>query len=68
MLAVFRLLDRADAGPGAQFDVVKQAGAGILAGDLAVTGQVREDAAEDVQSLVNCPNAGVRAKIARPVL
>ena len=67
-LAVAGLFDRADAGPAAQLDVVIQAGARILAGDLAVAGQVGEDAAQHIQGLVHRPDAGVGAEVARAVL
>ena len=63
-LAVFSLVDRADTRPGAQLDIVIQAGARILTGDLAVAGQVGEDPAQHIQGLVDRPDAGVGTKIA----
>ncbi len=62
-LAVVFTADGADAGCGAQFDVVIQAGACIGAGDVTVTGQVGEDAPQGVQGLMHRPGAGVRAVI-----
>ena len=57
------LVDRPDARTRAQLDVIIQAGTRILSGDLPVTGQVRENPAQHIQGLVDCPDAGVGAKI-----
>ena len=67
-LAVPGLVDGADAGSAAQLDVVIQAGARILAGDLAVAGEIGEDMAQHIQGLMHGPDAGVRAKVMRTVL
>jgi hypothetical protein len=66
-LAVVGLVDGADAGRAAQFDVVVQARAGIFTGDVAVAGQVGEDLAQQVEGLVDGPHAGVGAEVARAV-
>ena len=62
-LAVAGLVDGADARRSTQLDIVIQAGAFILSGDLPVAGEVGEDAAEHIQRLVHRPHAGVGAVI-----
>ena len=39
-----------------------------MSGDLAVTGKVREDMTQHIQGLMHCPDAGIGAKVMRPVL
>ncbi len=67
-LLVVLLANGANAGPGAQFDVVIQAVARILSRDLAVAGQVREDTPQHVQRLVHRPHAGIGTVIVRAIL
>ena len=67
-LPVAGLVNAPDARRGAQLDVVVQAGAGILAGDLAVAGEIGEDAPQHVERLVHGPHAGVGAEVARAVV
>ena len=67
-MAVAGLVNRAGAGRGTQLDIVVEARPFILAGDLPVTGQVREDAAQHVQGLVDGPGGGIRPEVARAVV
>ena len=64
---VFRLGGGANAGGHAQVDVVVEAGARVMAGDDAVTGEIGEDLAQNVERLIDGPHAGVRAEISRAV-
>ncbi|MPM98475.1 hypothetical protein SDC9_145663 [bioreactor metagenome] len=66
-LAVALLINGANAGAGTQLDVVIQAGTRVFAGDLAVTGKVREDMTQHIQGLMHCPDAGIGAKVMRAV-
>ena len=66
--AVFVLAHRADARGRAQLDVVIQAGALVVAGDLAVAREIRENLAEHVERLIHRARIGERAKVARAVL
>ncbi len=66
-LAVRLTVDRADAGAVAQLDIVVEAGARILAVDLAVAGQIGKNAAHQIERLVHGPNGRVGAKVARAV-
>ena len=67
-LAVLRLVDRADAGRQAELDIVIKTGALVLAGDFPVTGQVRKDPPQHIQSLVDGPGGCIWAEIACAVL
>ena len=67
-LAVLRLVHRPNAGGEAQLDIVVQAGARVLPADLTVTGEIRENAPEHIQGLVQGPHAGIGAVVTRPVL
>ena len=66
-LAVLGLGRRADAGRDTQLDVIVKTGAFVLPGDLAVTGQIGEDAAQHIQGLIDRPGGGVRTKITRAI-
>ena len=57
------MVNGTDARAGTQLDVVIQTGAGILASNLAVTGEVREDVAEHIEGLMDGPDTGIGAKI-----
>src|SRR5512138_3866055 len=67
-LSVPGLIDCADAGSGAELDVMIQAGALVLSGDHSITGKIREDASEGIQCLVYGPGRRVGPEIARTVL
>ena len=66
-LAVLSLGRCADAGRSAQLDIIIKTRPFILAGNDPVTRQIREDAAQHVQGLIDCPGRGIRAEIARAV-
>ena len=67
-LAVLRLGCRANTGSGTQLDVVVKTGTLVHAGDLAVTGQIGEDAAKHIQCLVDGPGRGIGTEVTRAVL
>ncbi len=61
------LINHANARPAAQLDIEVQAGAGIFAGNLTVTGQVGEDAPQHIEGLMHCPDAGIGPVVAGAV-
>ncbi len=68
VLAVLGLRLRADAWPAAQFDVVIEARTRIVPGDLAVTGQVREGAAQHVECFPHPARRRERPEVAVTVV
>ena len=67
-LTILLLVDRTDTGGRTELDIVIQAGAFVIAGDLTRAGEVGEDLAQDVERLVYCPNRCVRSEVAGTVV
>ncbi len=67
-LAIVLLIDCTNTRGCAEFDVVIEASAAVLTGDLPVTGQIGEDLSEQIQCLVDSPYAGIRAEIAPAII
>ncbi len=68
ILAVLFAVHLADTRRVTQLDVVIQAGALILSGNVAVTGQVRESLAQNIERFPHRPRCRVRPKIAAAIL
>ena len=67
-LPIAGLIDRPDAGRRAELDVVVQTGSFVLAGDDPIAGQIRENASEGIQGLVDGPGRRVGAEVSRAVI